>query len=863
MNKRIGLCLVILWWSVGLVMAQVAPTKLPLATALENLAQQASINFNYDPDLVAAFEAPRREAGEAVTTYLERLQAKLPFSFERVAEGYYLVTPQPVSFVLTVVDTQDGLPMPGVYVRKGEKYFEKTTDINGEIELSFAWSAQDTLYLSFVGYREAALPVLTYLAEPIGTLAMQEDITLLPDLTITGYLAQGISAYQRDHSLRIQNGEMGILPGEVDKDVLLSLRTLPGIQTVTGRAGELRVRGGTPDQLLIRYNNIPILHKGYYFGTISPFNTDVVETIRVFRSGFGPQLGGRVGGAVEMETSNTLPEALQLGVATNSYAVSSYLKAPIVPGKLGGYLAVRSDYPGDYISPIEREYQQLVAHGTFLAANAQRPGFRFRPIEFNFWDANGALSYVAGPKTRLSAHFLTINNDNFLQFNDSLSRSQGTRDYTLSNTGGSVEWDQQGATWQGHTSVAFSNYDFLIDVRSDTMGVGPRRQAQQNQVRTTEVRSEWSRSLGIVGSELKVGYNYERYQSLLGRTAGPGAWQYQDQLGTSHSLYASYFLPDWNNVMLDVGVRTTYFPVQNKFRVEPRIFANYFLSDRWTLKSSFGTYSQMLSRTVFFDHSELLTQKLNWVIVGVPGGINIPDGTGYTTSWQALAGFSYQGQNWLFDVEGYYKEVDNLATPSYLEGQMGVGPGVYFGSLTSRGVDVLLRGRYGNFNTWSTYTLSKTDMNFRLLAIGDFPANYDQRHVVNLGVSYQHKGWRATLGWLFATGVPDYTRYSPFPSQGDTEPIMPVPVPTITRFLPINQLDASVAYVLDRGPLRTTFGLSVLNLYDRDNLLEFVPVTIDTPNGGTRDALTHRLTIGFAPNFMIKLEYNRKKQGSR
>ncbi|MGB3467737.1 MAG: TonB-dependent receptor, partial [Cyclobacteriaceae bacterium] len=225
-------------------------------------------------------------------------------------------------------------------------------------------------------------------------------------------------------------------------------------------------------------------------------------------------------------------------------------------------------------------------------------------------------------------------------------------------------------------------------------------------------------------------------------------------------------------------------------------------------------------------------------------------------SRQFLLGAVHQSQNWIFEVDVYYKEVDNITTNGTVVPGLNV-PSRLLGSIRARGMDFLVKRRIKAFDIWANYTLSKTDMNFPRLKTEDFPANYDQRHIVNISGSYQKNRFRGSVGWIWSSGVPNYLDDPFFPATGPKVEELPEPgaVGEVERFGSIHQLDASVAYhfFTKDKKAKITVGLSFLNIYDNENLLE----TVNVRNGQGSDGFTpaNRYTIGFAPDFMLKVEW--------
>ena len=130
-----------------------------------------------------------------------------------------------------------------------------------------------------------------------------------------------------------------------------SYYAMPGIKTPSGKPGELTIRGSQFSNNLIYYDNIPVYHQGHYFGTISPFNPDVVDKMYVYRGALPAQRGGRVGGLIDIRSSDDIPDELHGGLSLNTVYNAAQIKFPLVENKLGLILSSRSNYPFENLSP--------------------------------------------------------------------------------------------------------------------------------------------------------------------------------------------------------------------------------------------------------------------------------------------------------------------------------------------------------------------------------------------------------------------------------------------------------------------------------------------------------------------------------
>ncbi|MGB3467409.1 MAG: TonB-dependent receptor plug domain-containing protein, partial [Cyclobacteriaceae bacterium] len=566
--RILAVCLLVPFFS----FARQNADRVSLIAYLNFLEENYDVSLAYDPDLLEGFAYMTSDNENNLDRVIENLNRDLPFSFTLMEGGYLVVKTKPVTMKLTIIDEQNRGVIPGAYVKKNEQYSQVISGPDGSLTLTTDWRKSDTLYFEFLGYETYRVAIRDLLAKQQQEILLSEGKTVLNELIITGYLGNGVSANQHNHSLSIKTEDLGMLPGDLNKDLLVSLRSLPGITTMTGRAGELRIRGGTPDQTLLLFNNIPIYHKGYYYGTISPFSSDMVDEIRVYRSGFAPRLGGRVGGAIEITSDQSIPEKTSGGLATSSVYASGFLKTVLVKNKLSLMVSARTSHPFSWNSPIEKEYEKMVLAASTLAINANNAVVEMEPVSFDFYDINSSLIYRPNKNDRFSVNFLTINNDNLIRSIDNRRNNILEIGTVLDNNGINLEWNRTVNNWNNQLffTRAYYLYQTKTSNTSTTDGRRLRFNFQDNSLRTVRLGNVLTYSNPSNYNILTVGYELTNLQSKLEierelpiptngsppQTTNPTPIP---QTGTVHSVFSSYKISEWNNFMLDVGFRSNYY----------------------------------------------------------------------------------------------------------------------------------------------------------------------------------------------------------------------------------------------------------------------------------------------------------------
>ena len=151
------------------------------------------------------------------------------------------------------------------------------------------------------------------------------------------------------------------------------------------------------------------------------------------------------------------------------------------------------------MNPLVANYETMVLAGTDIQATQEvRNGFEIRPFDFNFWDANGAIHFQPTANTHLRIDGLWINNDNTYATINNRRERIVIQEFTLSNRGLNVQWDQNWGHWQGKTFVSYSAYEKLLNglrlSNTTVVPTDPELNADRgNRLNTLRMQSRWKR----------------------------------------------------------------------------------------------------------------------------------------------------------------------------------------------------------------------------------------------------------------------------------------------------------------------------------------------------------------------------------
>src|SRR5690606_5003099 len=168
----------------------------------------------------------------------------------------------------------------------------------------------DSLEIQYVGYKSRKIRVGELEGPPCNTLLLQPETQILNEVILTAYLTPGVLK-NSDGSFTMVEEDLGMLPGQVEPDVLQGIQMVPGISSPDESASGIQIRGGSPDQNLILFDGIRMYNTGHFFGMISAFNPYVIESARIYKGGARPEYGDRVSGVIDLSSAEQVPGSME------------------------------------------------------------------------------------------------------------------------------------------------------------------------------------------------------------------------------------------------------------------------------------------------------------------------------------------------------------------------------------------------------------------------------------------------------------------------------------------------------------------------------------------------------------------------
>ena len=157
---------------------------------------------------------------------------------------------------------------------------------------------------------------------------------------------------------------------------------------------------------------------------------------------------------------------------------------------------------------------------------------------------------------------------------------------------------------------------------------------------------------------------------------------------------------------------------------------------------------------------------------------------------------------------------------------------VYQGDSKSKGIDFFIKKEFNRHSAWVSYSLSKTEEYFPYFEDDIYRrALHDQRHEVKLAGIFNIRPFYISANYVYGSGFPD-------------------PSPLLSDDLfeqAYSRLDAAVIYRFSRNRYSLETGLSVLNVFNRENIKYSNFVRVPTNLTGTvnihAEAVPRTLTV--------------------
>ncbi|MDB5124096.1 MAG: TonB-dependent receptor [Mucilaginibacter sp.] len=645
-----------------------------------------------------------------------------------------------------IKDKATGEQMIGATVRIKELPQNGTaTNSYGFYSLS-APKGEYTLLFMYIGYETISQQV---------SLTKNQEINI--SLTSKAELSEVVINGNRPNNDNIVSPQMGVEKLNMaqinqvpvvfgEKDILKTLSLLPGVKSAGEANTGFYVRGGASDQNLILLDEATVYNASHFFGFFSTFNSDAIKDVSLYKGGMPAEYGGRLSSVldIKMNEGNNKNYTAEGGIGLISSRIK--VEGPIVQDK------------GSFMVSARRTYIDF-----FLKASSDST---IKGSSIYFYDINAKANY----------HF---DNKNAIY----LSGYFGKDVLALKNTFG-TDWGNSTGTVRfnhifnnrlfSNTSLVFSNYNYAVQsFQTDNIFKAT------SQITDFNLKEDLQYSAGS-NHTLKFGLNVLHHTIAPGdittsSTSSFNNKSIEKRYGFENAVYVSDEWKAGNKLTFLYGLRlsglfllgpgtfktydaagntitsTTYASgasVKNYLNLEPRFSAGYQLNDETSIKASYNRNTQnihLLNNSTSATPTDLYVMSSNNIKPEIAD--------------QVSAGWfkNFKDNTYEFSAEIYYKWLQNQI--DYKDGAQLIGNAdveslLTYGTGRAYGVELFLKKKYGHFNGWIGYTLSRTELKFPAINNGNYyPARQDRTHDLSVVGIYQlNKRWSFSSVFVYGTG---------------------------------------------------------------------------------------------------------------
>ncbi len=804
-----------------------------LVVILQEIQAKFNVQFNYAEDQVTNVSVTNPPAYTSLSEILSYLEKNTALTFTRVDEKFILIKLRDELLLCGYLKDKDNLKPIVAATVQGDKS-ATITDENGFFQLRIR-NIKEQISIRHIGYKTILRSYERFFTSDCGFIYMRSQAESLSQITISNYITSGIHK-MNDGSYKINFQSFDMLPGMIENDVLQAVQAFPGIQSTNETVSNINIRGGTHDQNLLLWDGIKMYQSGHFFGLISMYNPQITQQVSLLKNGSDPSYTDGVSGTINMQTDKSLNSTLKASIGANFTDVNAFVDAPL--GEKSSIQVAARKSLNDFIeTPTYKAYFERIEENTEVQEN--QPNIINSDKMFDFYDASFRWLYKINDTNEIRLNAILVSNQ--LNFNETatINLTEESRESILTQNSFAAGLFYKNI-WRDKFITTLEIYE--TDYRLKAINVNildSQRFLQENSVSETSAKLQVEY---LLNDKLTVlgGYHFvETEVTNLDDVDEPIFRFLVSEVVRTHGLFSqvSYTSQD-QNTHLKVGVRHNYIDKFKKHLTEPRFSFSQTIADKFTVEVLGELKHQNTSQIINFQNDFLGIEKRRWQL---SNDEDIP----VIKSQQVSTGISYNDQGWLASVEAYYKKVTGITSQSQgFQNQFEFTKSQ--GNYQVLGLDVLLRKKIANINTWISYSFMKNDYEFKELESARFPSNYDITHAFTSGVTYTQKNLKVGLGFNWRFGKPI------------TEPVfgnelinqeINFNTTNSSRLNDYMRLDLSAAYQIKiSSQLKADVAFAVWNILDRENQIEqFFDVTDD------RIDETTQFSLGMTPNVSFRV----------
>lgn len=798
--------------------------RMPVNSVLIGLRNEYGVQLSFNDKLLSDHSITADTSFASSDEALRFILAGLPFDFTKSGDVYiiYPITRQKeiVKYIITgqVRDHLSKESLPFSHIRFDEEWI--VSDFLGQFSIQTLKPPPYNLTVSYLGYY--ILDTTIYSGRSILLNLIPSNISITEVLIKGMVIEKSVQSGRNSGEIRINHQIAQFLPGNGDNSVFNLLRLQPGIVAAGELANDLIIWGSYEGQSRVLFDGFTIFGLKNYNDNISAVNPFMAKDIRVLKGGYGAEYGGRVGGVVDITGVEGARDSPDVKVTLNNLTLNGYLSVPV--GQRSSFvMAFRQTYYDLYDS---ESLSILSGRGNNSQNQSREVDLNVFP-DYLFRDVNLKLSgELAGGDNWHISLFTGSDRFSYEAEDNTLTHNiySSSEERNIQN-GGSLLYNKR---WKGgSTTTGSASYSGFLsnvyDIREVTR-LSNNRVVSSYDRRFETLLGEYSARIDHIqplpgNHSLKFGGGIVYDEILFNEDTFD--IELINSFDNAPIVYGNFtdIIHLGSRVLLRPGLRAD-FPVNlAQTYLQPRISISVEATDFLRINASSGRYNQFMALSSTVDESG--NYRFRWTLAD-------NDEVPVLSSNHYVAGISYSKSDFQFSIEGFYKATTGITRFVSLNSIRDV----YQGKSRSRGLDFFVKKEFGGHTFWVSYSLSKTEEYYPYFLIDEYrSALHDQRHEVKLAGIIDLEPFFLSGNWVYGSGFE-----SPFPL-----------IDSDLYGKPYNRVDISAVYRLSKSRFLFDAGVSLLNLFDTENIkysnFTRIPLSQSAPLSIHAEAVPRTLTL--------------------
>ena len=653
-----------------------------------------------------------------------------------------------------VTDSITGTSLPGAAILEEITGKGTVSDSLGHFSINLK-KGNNRLTFSYLGYKTKHITLNLQNSNAIN-VALSPSFIETEEVVITADNPLNKLQNVKTGNIRLSKKELLQVPALLgEADPLMTLHYTPGVQSAGEGNSGFYVRGGNIDQNLILLDNATVFNPSHVLGFFSVFNTDIINSAELIKSGMPVRYGGRLSSVLIISTKDGNYEKMSFGLNAGLISSKFTLEGPLIKNKMSFIASFRRTYVDEVLKPLIRPF----TGGSSSFYNYSK---------YHFFDFNGKLSWILNKKNRINVIFYTGTDDYKLE----KLRLDYDNKINWGNGLFSINWNHSfNFNTFLNSSFSYSDYTFSFNANQNQVSI-----ALFSAIKKGNYKLEFGKADFRIGFDGHFNYFVPNELLLDINQTDLNYSSNQRLYATEASLYSSYEFDLGNKFRIYTGLRYTNYlhlgPYTLYKETAPNVFGDTLTYDDFRVVKPYNSFEPRIACRFLVSGTSSIkasyTRNYQYIhiasasSVALPSDIWIPSTSQVKPQYADHFSLGYYrnlfGNKITASVDAYYKNLYNQIELLY-----GIGIGfqeksfeksIVSGNGKSYGIELFVEKTEGKTTGWLGYTLAKTTRKFDEINEGKiYPAKYDRRHDLNIVVIRQlNPKWSFSMAFIFATG---------------------------------------------------------------------------------------------------------------